>query len=70
MDEQIGEFGAKRGTGAGKGSVISSTFGSRWEDEIRGRLKKRQLPCTKCGVMKAEGECNKCAHMPKDGKGW
>jgi hypothetical protein len=70
MAENIGEFGLKRGSGAGKGSVISSTFGSRWEDEVKARLTKRQFPCSKCKVMKPEGECNKCAHIPENGRGW
>jgi len=70
MAENIGEFGLKSGSGAGKGSVISSTFGDNWMEAASERLKSRKYPCSGCGVVKPEGKCKSCGHVPLIGKGW
>lgn len=70
MAENIGEFGLKKSSGAGKGSVISSTFGDNWLNGVSNRLKTRKYPCTSCKVVKPEGKCKSCGHVPQNGKGW
>lgn len=71
-DSSIGEFGPKRGSGAGKGSVISSTFGESWEKEIEERLSKRTNICgnPKCNIERKPGKCKACGWEPKGNSAW
>ena len=65
--KQIGPHKVKRQ--AGKGSFISSTFGSSWLEATEDRLAKRRYECTRCGVLKPEGKCKACGYEPVNG-GW
>lgn len=70
MAENIGEFGLKSSATAGKGSVISSTFGESWLKSVEERLSKRRMSCSKCGVSKPSGKCESCGYEPTGFCGW
>jgi len=71
-DTSIGEFGTKRGGGAGKGDIISGTFGEGWEKEIEERLSKRTNICgsPKCSIERKPGKCKVCGWEPKGFSAW
>lgn len=68
----IGEFGAKRGGGAGKGDLIGSSFGDGWLQNIEERLAKRTNICgnPKCNIERPAGKCATCGWEPREGKDW
>ena len=68
-----GPFGRKRGTGgAGKGDIISGTFGDGWEKNAEDRLSKRRYQCSnkECGKLKPSGKCEYCNFEPTSPRGW
>jgi len=71
-DPDSGPFTASRGSGAGKGDIISGTFGEGWVENIAERLSKRTNKCgnIKCGIDRPEGVCSVCGHIPEGSSGW
>ena len=70
--KQLGEFGLKRSSGAGKGPVIKDSFGDGWLQNTEDRLNAREQKCSACGFSKPSGDCprTECGYKPEGNMGW
>ncbi len=66
----IGSFSIKRG--AGKGDLISSSFGEGWLSNVEDRLEAREASCGNpdCSVVRPSGVCGVCGWEPRGNRGW